>query len=117
MNYTLELINDAISKGYRYRHKKPCYDEQNVEWRIPTDIHEYEIVDPAAFFIDPKFWIAIEKKRKWKNNKLLMGSYTKEGLPLYQAQRGYMWHMFIDLIEEGKTIEEVCRKITTFRQK
>lgn len=83
-----EAIEIAIDNGYR-----PPYGDENSSWL-------------DAPVIKPEFWQALGKGMGWKCQEYRHGFCDCEEQPWLQY-----WHIFIDDLADGGTIESYFKKL------
>jgi len=99
MIHTQKFIEDAIKGGWNTTHvsiKKNVYIEK--------------------YLLDPSAWKTVGKVREWGEEKEIYSADTADGdesliggVYLYPWQ--YKMHVFLDLLIEGKSIEDALSEI------
>lgn len=89
-------IKEAVEKGgYVYHGDKPIFDDQRDQWFVSDGDGGYDIPALSEFFLDPLFWQALGKARKW--DKIETNPKNVSWLE--------WWHRFIDHLAGGKDAE------------
>lgn len=107
MNYTEQIIKKMIEGGYR---------EGITSWKYCTVDSEgfYATADPNTrikkefIFLDPEAWRALGKAMGWVDGDFV--DYG-DGHSLWSDAWQHQWHVFIDHLAEGGTIESYCKEL------
>lgn len=110
-----KFIRDAEEA---WQNKPPFKHEflrANQYWAVFKDANgsEYTIAI-ETMLLKPDVWQAVGKVRGWKNEPCKSPSWMHEGnIADYEKceEYRYHWHLLLDALAEGKTIEEYLQSI------
>lgn len=113
ISYTEKAVELAIAGGWNPSHMQPDFFGTLSKWKKYTIYHP----DKHKFFLDPKFWLGLQKalkakepRHKWTKKNGADTSYT-----LADWFENTM-HSFIDHLLSGVSMEEFFRQLIIYHQ-
>ena len=111
-NYTERAIELAIAGGWEHNHLAPGFFKHKnmVEWKKYTIYHP----DPKIFFLDPKFWQALQRAIDAKEPKHCWEKIHTSGMRVFFKD----WfentmHSFMDHMISAQPMESFFEELLT----